>query len=209
MGFEGQGGDSWYGKSPGGFEFGIQGFTYGQPVPKSITFFLDGTAMVCDQYGRHIRRAVTNDGIEVKFADTPPDASREGEIVPRPQFASHAEVIAALAAERIDWLSYEVRYRLRDGTNKIRGGLSLAEASKLQMKLLTEGNNPVVMERTIASAGWPQLPYEELKRLPELPPTPEFELKKIRDPELRRDALRIRREFDQTREQELQAVENE
>lgn len=209
MAFEGQGGDSWMGRSPGGFEFGIQGWTYGQPVPRSITFFLDGSAMVCDQYGRYIRRAITASGAEVAFADSPPEASREGRVVPRPQFASHAQVLAALAEERIDWQAYEVHYRARNGSVITRGGLTLKGASELQLKLVKEGHTQVVMDRTIVSAGWPQLPYEQLKGLHELPPTPLEELRKIPDPALRKDALRVRREADEAREREFASTEAE
>lgn len=209
MGFEGHGAESWYGKSPGGFEFGVQGWQWGPPVPKSITFFLDNTAVVCDQYGRQIRRAVSDAGVEVRFADAPPEANKDGEVIPRPQFATHGQVIAALAAEGIDWLAYEVRWRTRDGSNKMRGRLSMIDAGKLQLRLLGEGNAPVVMDRTIASAGWPQIPYDELKKLPELPPTPLEELRKIRDSHLRKDAIRIRREVDEAREAELQVAAEE
>lgn len=64
----------------------------------------------------------------------------------------------------------------------------------------------------LSCAGWPQLPYEQLKKLAELkglPPTPLDELKKITDSTLRKDALRIRREVDEAREKELQAAEDE
>lgn len=207
MGFEGQGGESWFGRSPGGFEFGVQGWQWGPPIPKSITFFLDNTAMVCDQYGRHIRRAVSEDGREIHFADSPPEANKEGTIRPRPQFATHAQALAALEAERINWLAYEVSYRDKSGNRKMRGGMTMEEAAKVQVKLLHEGCTLVVLDRTIASAGWPQLSYEELLKLPELPPTPTDELKKILDARLRKDALRIRREVDEAREREMVAAE--
>lgn len=203
MGFESTGGDSWNGLSPGGFEFGVTGWVWGPPVPKSITFYLDNTAEVKDQYGRQIRRAVLPDGREIRFADSPPPAEEGGTIMPRPQFASHAQVLAALAAERIDWLSYEVRYRSKDGNLRVRSGLSMVEALKVQSQLVEQGNMAVLLDRTIACAGWPQLPYAELKKLPEIPPTPAEELRKIRDPELRRDALKVRREVDEVRQKEL------
>lgn len=38
-------------KSPGGFVFGIQGYSYGEVRPTSVTFFMDGTARVCDHHG--------------------------------------------------------------------------------------------------------------------------------------------------------------
>lgn len=80
--------------------------------------------------------------------------------------STHAQVVAALAAERVDW-------------------------------------------RTLTWAGWPQLPYEELCNLKELPPTPVDELKNIRDPKLRKDALRARREYDEVRTKELQEAAEE
>ena len=58
-------------------------------------------------------------------------------------------------------------------------------------------------------AGWPQIPYDMLKTLPELPPTPIEELRKIKDPALRKDALRARREVDEARAKEFQAIEAE
>lgn len=183
------------------FEFGVQGWSYGDPKPTSITFFLDNTAMVCDQYGRQIRRAV-QDGVELRFADTPPLADRDGGVMLRPQFATHAQVIDALQAEHIDWLAYEVRYRARDNRHNIRSGLKLADAIKLQSRLMQEGASQVTIGRTVACAGWPQLSYAKLKELPEIPPTPAEELRKIRDSQLRKDALRIRHEIDSERAKE-------
>lgn len=58
-------------------------------------------------------------------------------------------------------------------------------------------------------AGWPQIPYDKLKELDELPPTPIEELRKIVDTDLRKDALRIRREVDAAREKEMSAIEEE
>lgn len=136
-------------ESPGGFVFGVQGWTWGDQVPTTITFFLDGTAKVSDQHGRPIRGVVTKEGKPLYFDK-----------------CTHARVIAALADERVDW-------------------------------------------KELVCAGWPQLPYAELKALPDLPPTPLEELRKIADPALRKDALRIRREVDEAREKELQAAEEE
>ena len=209
MGFESTRSDQQSGVSPGGFEFGLQGWSWGEPIPKSITFFLDGTAMVCDQYGRQIRRCSGFDGKEYRFADTPPIDNQEKVIVGRPQFASHAEVIAALASENIDWLSYEVRYFDQGGAKRVKNGLKLEDATKLQHKLLAEGKVTAVMSRSIVCAGWPQLPYDELKKLPELPPTPIAELARIRDLKLRKDALRIRREVDEVGRAEMAAEEAE
>lgn len=72
-------------RSPGGFIFGVQGWQWGDQRPTTITFFLDGTARVCDQHGRPIK-GVVHDGKPCYF-----------------ERCTHAEVIAALARERVDW----------------------------------------------------------------------------------------------------------
>lgn len=165
-------------RSPGGFEFGVQGWSPGEPKPMSITFFLDGSAMVCDQHGHAIRGAVGPSNERVWFATTAPlGGERDGRaslvgprttLVDKKQvgLATHAQVIAALVAERVDW-------------------------------------------QRLTYAGWPQLPYAELKKLAELPPTPLEELRKIQDKQLRLDALRARREADEARVKESQAQEAE
>lgn len=91
--------------SPGGFEFGLQGWNWGEPRIKSITFFLDNTAMVCDQHGRAIKGAEV-DGKRFMFAIVGPelDDSRQ-RYIPRPGLATHAQVIDAITAERVDWLT--------------------------------------------------------------------------------------------------------
>ncbi len=160
-------------RSPGGFEFGLQGWSWSEPRPSSITFFLDGSAMVSDQYGRAIKGAVI-EGKEVFFAVNPPkdDKMMTGEQVTRvslradAKLATHAQVIAALVSERVEW-------------------------SKLTV------------------AGWPQLPYEELKKLSFLPSTPVEELKKIPDVKLRKDALRARKEASEAMAREVAAAEAE
>lgn len=214
--FERVGGEDWNGVSPGGFEFGIQGFVYGPPQPKSVTFFLDGSALVADQYGNRIKGAQMPDGRVVLFADKPPDSSKKGDddsnvlidrvVATRPQFATHAQVVEALLAEGINWLAYEVRWRGRDNRNNVRTNLTLEQASAQQTKLLQEGHTMVVVGRIISCAGWPQLSYEELKKLPEVPRTPIEELRKIRDPQLRKDALRFRREVNEARQKEMAAA---
>lgn len=150
-------------QSPGGFVFGVQGFMWGQPQPKSITFFLDNTAKVSDQHGRPIKGTVV-DNKEILFAQGPP----KNDDLPgaRAKLATHAQVIEALTQERVDW-------------------------------------------RTLPYAGWPQLSYKELMDLPELPPTPLEELRKIQDKKLRTDALRARREVDEVTAREMAEVEAE
>jgi hypothetical protein len=161
--------------------------------------------MICDQHGRVVRRAVGPDGQTVYFADSPPSASKEGDVVPRPQFATHAQVIAALAAERIDWLACRIRWKTGENTYHVRGGLTAEAANKMHLKLVQDGASGVQVQREIVSSGWPQLAYEELKKLPELPPTPLAELAKIRNPELRKAAMRARREADEVQSKQLEA----
>lgn len=220
MAFEGDGRETGTVISPGGFEFGVQGFTYGPPVPKSITWFLDNTALVADQYGRPIRRIVNNDGTTYDLADCPPLAGQQGIVDARPQFATHKQVIDALKAENINWFAYEVSYIEIGGRRRRRTGLTFEEAGKVQTDLIHKGNRQVRIERTIACAGFPQLPYEELKKLPTtaLPPSPntpeefrayENELRKIRDPQLRKDCLRMFRELHEIRAAELRSLDEE
>lgn len=54
--------------------------------------------------------------------------------------------------------------------------------------------------------GWPQLPYDELKELDRVPPTPLDELMRIKDKELRLAAIKLRQETDEIRLSELQEV---
>jgi hypothetical protein len=169
--------------SPGGYVltgsqgsvFGLQGWIWPEPRAKAITFFLDGTVKVSDQFGRPIKGIVLEsaDGNhsaqnrEVRFAQGPPSADDPPDA--RKSLATHAQAIAALDAERVDWCK-------------------------------------------LSWAGWPQLPYAELKALADtgrLPPTPLEELRKIPNQSLRRDALRIRREVDALRAQEAAAEQEE
>ena len=152
--------------SPGGFVFGVQGWMWGPPVPRTITFFLDNTAKVSDQYGRPIRGTLV-DNKEVLFAMTAPSADPKVIVndPTRKKYATHAQVIAALDKERIDW-------------------------------------------KKLTCAGFPQLPYEELKGLIDagiLPVTPVDDLRNIRNPELRKAALKARREVDEAVAKEMQA----
>lgn len=160
--------------SPGGFVFGVQGWMWGPPQPKTITFFLDNTASVFDQYGRPIRGTMV-DNKEVLFAMTPPKLGdpMQGLSAPpdplRKKYATHAQVIEALAKERIDW-------------------------------------------QKLTCAGFPQLPYEELKKLIDsgtLPVTPIDDLRSIKNPELRKAALKARREVNEAHEKEMQALAEE
>ncbi len=164
-------------ESPGGFVFGVEGWSPGEPKPTSITFFLDGSAMVADQHGYPIKGAII-DGKEFWFATTPPAGDQDKEYLmpyePRSikvrgrdvQLATHVEVIKALALERVNWTS-------------------------------------------LAWAGTPQLPYEELKKVERLHTASIDELRRIPDATLRKDALRVRREWEAARRKEIEAIEAE
>ena len=126
--------------------FGVQGWAWGEQRPSSITFMLNGTCKVSDQHGRPIKGTVKDN--KLVYFDR----------------CSHAQVIAALAEERIDW-------------------------------------------QALTCAGWPQLPYAQLKTLKTLPPTPVEELRKIPDSSLRKDAIKVRCEADAALKEEMEAAE--
>ncbi len=155
-------------ESPGGFVFGNQAWTWGQPKARGITFFLDNTAKVADQHGRPIPGILdTNTNKTTLFAKGPPEFDPMPHVVKeRAKCATHAQVIAALVKEGIDWQS-------------------------------------------LTLSGWPQLPYEELKKLKVIPNTPIRELRKITDIELRRAALRVRKEADEARRREMMLLDEE
>lgn len=170
-------------KTEGGTPFGVEGWVPPEQRVRSITFFLDGTAMVCDQRGQPVRGVDVN-GKATYFALTPPvhhnpkPGYRAGQVVGgRQQYlklATHAEVVAALAEERVDW-------------------------------------------EQLTWAGWPQLPYEQLKALqkPPLWPFAEGHVAgspvglsctcvrcSVRDPELRAASLRYRKELEEQQVEE-------
>jgi hypothetical protein len=166
---------------------------WAQPVVTSVTFFLDGTAMVSDQYGRPIRGLVLDDGRVVLFAPTPPEANMERTIAARPQYATHAQVVAALALDlRIDLIgemnAAGVPCHHCKGTGKASGDRRCAACGGAGRK------------RVIVCAGWPQLPAEALAKIARLPPTPESDLRQIPDRKLREAALAARRGTDEESE---------
>ncbi len=85
--------------SPGGFVFGVSGWHWAAPRPTTITFFLDNTAKVSDQYGRPIKGA-TIDGKPVLFAQGPP--SNDDAPTTRSHLATHAQIMAALVSEGVN-----------------------------------------------------------------------------------------------------------
>ena len=197
-------------RSPAGF--GIQGWSWGNPIPKGITFFLDGSAMVTDQYGRPIRGVLMNEGGAVLFAMTPPEAVRDGPVTSRPQYATQVMVIKAMHNEGVNWLAYEVRWASKTGGVKTQGNMTLEAAVKRQAVLAKDaGVASCVVGRQIVCAGWPQLPYEELKKLPveALPLSPMDDLRCIPDVQLRKDAMRMRREMEAIRLKEVQMATEE
>lgn len=152
-------------ESPGGFVFGPQGWHWGQQRVKGITFFLDNTAKVTDQWGRPIPGVVDTDTnkITVFAKDAPQDprgVMNQALVEERKKCATHAQVIAALEKEKVDWQSLQI-------------------------------------------AGFPQLPYEQLKKLKNFPTTPLRDLKRIKDRELRSAAMRARIEEDERKRREL------
>lgn len=116
-----------------------------------------------DQHGRPIP-GVEVEGKKILFALGPPN--NDDKPGARKMYATHAQTIAALDAERVDWTK-------------------------------------------LACAGFPQLTYDELRALKNLPPTPIEELRKIQDSALRRDALRARREADEVIAAEVAALNEE
>ena len=211
--FEGNGVESGFARSPDGrYEFGLQGFVFNNPFPTSITFWLDNTCTIIDQYGRAILRAVSMEGVEVKFAPSGPEAQQGTErslpFPARPEYATHKQSLAALEFEGIDWLAYVVRWRDKTGKTQVSGKTSLEKAEQFRERQIKNGIELIQILRAVTSSGWPQLTYDELKKLPELPPTPIEELQKIRDPQLRKDALRIRGEMDAIRERELAGLKS-
>jgi hypothetical protein len=140
--------------SPGGFCFGLENFTWPEPVPCAITWYLDGTASVFDQFGRPIKGFVTSDGREVLLADRPPEHQQATLKIRRTEkFCTHLQAVQALEAEEVDW-------------------------------------------RTLPSSGWPQLPIELLRSLPNLPDPPLDQLHGIKSESLRKASLLRRLEMD-------------
>lgn len=175
--------------SPGGFIFGLQGWTWGDQKPTSITFFLNGTVKVSDQYGRPIKGAVPPDGNPVYF-----------------DRCNHAQLVDALAGEGID----VVAEMNKAGTPcKQCKGVKYVNNKWCQTCYHKESGESTGLCPSIKCSGWPQLPYDALKKLKELPPTPIEDLRKIKDADMRRDALKTRREADAVREKEMQSVDDE
>ena len=124
--------------------FGIQGFSYANPIPHGITFMLDDTTVVYDQYGR----VCTGKAI-------PGDKDRKCEYE-----GTHKEVIERLRANGIDW-------------------------------------------QNLSWAGFPQLPYSDLKKLKHIPQElSEDDWKKVPHGTIRKDMKRAAAEWKEDRKKE-------
>lgn len=100
------------------------------------------------------------------------------------------------------WEYGEVRPRavtfFMDGTTRVSDhrGNAIPELAGTHAEAIAKLQDSGVDWQKLDWAGWPQLPYDQLKELVRLPETPLDELQKIKDKELRADAVRIRREVD-------------
>lgn len=100
------------------------------------------------------------------------------------------------------WEYGEVRPRsitfFTDGTTRVvdHRGNAISEYTGSHASVIARLKDSGIDWQKLDYAGWPQLPYEELKELVKLPPTPLDELQKIANKELRTDAMRMRRESD-------------
>lgn len=158
-------------KSPGGFVFGVTGWNWGDQIPRSITFFLDNTCKISDQWGRPIKGG-EKDGKIILFAPAPP--TQDDLPGSRSKYATHKEVVDYLMSDlHLDW-------------------------------------------RKLVWAGFPQLPYEELKKTNGLLwPFDDSHRTDgkcscahccIKETSVRKDALRLRREISDNRLKEERAV---
>lgn len=178
--------------SPGGNVFGIQGWSWGEQRPTHITFLTNGTCRVIDQHGRLIRGVVLGDGVPIYF-----------------DRASHAQVVKALLDDQT--LRIDVIHEMNETGQPCQRckGTGLSGERPCNECWHKPTGRCTGIKKTITCVGWPQLPYEQLKLLNELPPTPITELYKIKNTPMRKDALRIRREVDKAKAAEQQGIDEE
>jgi len=148
--------------SPGGIDFGIQGWDYGEVRPTTIVFLITGIARVCDHHGNPIDELC----------------------------GPHADILAQLKEAGFDWFVADDEQRTLWLTRKNRGKMD---------------KNVSMM----SVAGFPHLPYAELKKMPRLPETPIDELRNIKNKKHRNDALRARAEADRENQKSMEAEEGE
>ena len=178
-------------------------------MPSSVTFYLDNTASVFDQYGRPIKGVVLPDGKAIKFATTPPKAD-DCDINLRKSFASHKEVVDIMLTERIDLIQEMNETGAPCPSCKGAGHHNNVKCQRCR------GNG---RRNTIVCSGWPQLPYEQLKKIKRMQwPFDAAHTQgnqrcgcvacNIHDPALRKDALRMKREMDEVCEKEMVGTED-
>lgn len=200
-------------QSPGGFEFGVTGWIWPNPVPSSVTFYLDNTAGVFDQWGRPIKGVVLPSGREVRFANAPPRAD-DSDAVLRKQFATHAEVVEVLLAEGVDLIA-----EMNSVGSPCPRCQGTGRSGERQCRTCRGSGRKAV----VSCAGWPQLTYEQLKKLSAVEWPFDRTCRKnssggtgqrcgcvncsIRDPALRRDAMRVRAEAAAAATAEQEAAE--
>lgn len=85
-----------------------------------------------------------------------------------------------------------------DNTTRVSDhhGNMIPEFTGTHKEVITKLKESGLDWQKLNSAGWPQIPYAELKSLSQLPITPIDELAKIKNKELRHDAMKIRKEVD-------------
>lgn len=83
--------------SPRDIPFGIEGWSYGEIKPTTITFFTDGSAIVADHRGNPIEKLGT------LSLPTLPPSSDEDSPSKRAKYPRHSEIIAELTTMGINW----------------------------------------------------------------------------------------------------------
>jgi hypothetical protein len=198
------------GLSPGGFEFGVTGWRWPYPVPSSVTFYLDNTASVFDQFGRPIKGVVLPDGKAIRFATTPPKADGCDSNL-RKIFASHKDVVSVLMGEHID---------LIQEMNEVGSPCPSCKGTGNHSNVHCQQCHGTGRRTTVVCSGWPQLPYDQLKQLNKMEWPFDKEHKvgnqrcgcvscNIQDPALRKDALKMRREIEEKYAKEMAAASEE
>lgn len=85
-----------------------------------------------------------------------------------------------------------------DGTTKVSDhhGNAIQDYAGTHKEVIVKLREHGLDWQKLDSAGWPQIPYTELKELISAPQTPLDELVKIKNRELRMDAIKYRKEVD-------------
>lgn len=96
-----------------------------------------------------------------------------------------------------------------DGTTRVcdHRGNAISEFSGSHVDVTAKLGEVGIDWEKLDWAGWPQLPYNDLKELLCVPETPLDELVKIKDRKLRADAVRLRKEIDAILAAEMEETE--